>query len=162
VGTAKYSPAGALVGTNWLFYGGDSGPNLACNPVNIVTRINACGALVGSQTNVGQARTLLAGAPVGANGLFYGGSVYGVGSVNIVTRINACGALVGSQTNVGTARMYLTGAPVGSNGSFNGGSSSLVYGTLNNIFTRINACGAQVGCQTNIGSARTAPMGSGT
>ena len=75
---------------------------------NLVTRINACGALVGSQTNVGTARSYLAGATVGANGLFYGGCAGGLS--NLVTRINACGALVGSETSVGTARRYLAGA----------------------------------------------------
>jgi len=80
-----------------LFYGGST---------NTVTRINACGALVGSETNVGTARIGLAGAKVGSNGLFYAGLT----TTNLVTRINACGALVGSETNVGTARYALAGA----------------------------------------------------
>jgi len=40
---------------------------------NIVTRINACGASVGSQTNVGTARSNQAGALVGSNALIYKG-----------------------------------------------------------------------------------------
>ena len=54
-----------------LFYGGYSS-----SLTNLVTRINACGALVGSQTNVGTARSGLAGVAVGSNGLFYGGNYY--------------------------------------------------------------------------------------
>jgi len=88
-----------------LFYGG--APTGAAT--NLVTRINACGALVGSQTNIGTARQWLGGAAVGSNGLFYGGSNLGT-NYNLATRINACGALVGSQTNVGTARTEPAGA----------------------------------------------------
>jgi len=40
---------------------------------NIVTRINACGASVGSQTNVGTARYYFSGTAVGSNALFYKG-----------------------------------------------------------------------------------------
>ena len=101
-------PSGAIImptnfygkGNAATFYGGGSS--------NLVTRINACGALVGSETNVGTARGWFAGATVGSNGLFYGGCASGVS--NLVTRINACGALVGSQTSVGTARDNLAGA----------------------------------------------------
>ena len=88
-----------------VFYGG-----CASGLSNLVTRINACGALVGSQTNVGTARSQLAGAPVGSNGVFYGGVLARCTASNLVTRINACGALVGSETNVGTARNALAGA----------------------------------------------------
>ena len=99
--TNFYGKSNAVV--QGTFYGGVA----ACFS-SLVTRINACGALVGSQTSVGTARYCLAGAKVGANGLFYGGCAGS--SSNLVTRINACGALVGSQTNVGTARYYLAGA----------------------------------------------------
>jgi len=133
-----------------LFYAG-----CAFAASNLVTRINACGALVGSETNVGTARRYLAGAAVGANGLFYAGCVASVS--NLVTRINACGALVGSETNAGTARQYLAGAAVGANGLFYAG----VTCSFSNLVTRINACGALVGSQTNVGTARYALAGAG-
>jgi len=125
---------------------------------NIVTRINACGAIVGSETNVGSTRFSLGGATVGSNGLFYGGAQFGVGQ-NIVTRINACGAIVGSETNVGTARQNLAGALVGSNGLFYAGQNASAV--VVNTATRINACGALVGSETTVGTARTYPAGAG-
>jgi hypothetical protein len=137
-----------------LFYGGGSLSGSGCTPyVNIVTRINACGALVGSQTNVSTIKTLMAGAKVGANGLFYGGVPTCGCLANAVRRINACGALVGSQTNAGTGRYTFAGASVGANGLFYAGATAL------NIVTRINACGALVGSQTNVGTARRALAG---
>ena len=48
--------SGVPVGGNGLFYGGDAGA--------IVTRINASGALVGTETSAGTARQNLAGATV--------------------------------------------------------------------------------------------------
>jgi len=117
VGTARCSLGGAAVGSNGLFYGGFSGDAINRTCSNIVTRINACGALVGSETNLGTARSNQAGALVGSNGLFYSASYCN----NTVTRINACGALVGSETYVGTSRGSLAGAAVGSNGLFYGG-----------------------------------------
>ena len=100
--TNFYGKSNAVV--QGTFYGGNNNSNS-----NLVTRINACGAIVGCQTNVGTKRSCLAGATVVANGLFYGGCI-AAGFSNLVTRINACGALVGSQTNVGTARGFLAGA----------------------------------------------------
>ena len=129
-----------------FFYGGEP---VICYS-NLVTRINTCGALVGSETNVGTARKSLAGAFVGSNGWFFGGCS---GCCrNLVTRINACGALVGSETNVGTARRCLAGAPVGSNGLFYAGRTAA--SSVSNLVTRINACGALVGSETNVGTAR--------
>jgi hypothetical protein len=100
----RYLLAGATVGSNGLFYAGSRGGN---NMRNLVTRINACGALVGSVTAVGSARMALAGATVGSNGLFYGGlyccGCVCCGQMNTVTRINSCGALVGAETNAGSA-----------------------------------------------------------
>ena len=147
--TNFYGKSNAVV--QGTFYGG-----FTTNYSNLVTRINACGALVGSETNVGTARRIFAGATVGANGLFYGG--YACGASNLVTRINACGALVGSETNVGTAREYLAGATVGANGLFYGGIGCFA----SNLVTRINACGALVGSQTNVGTARYGLAGAGS
>jgi hypothetical protein len=78
---------------------------------NTTTRINSCGALVGSQTTIGTARRWTGGARVGSNGVFYGGyALDGYTVCNTATRINSCGALVGSQTTVGTARGATSGA----------------------------------------------------
>jgi len=157
-GTGRCSLGGAAVGVNGLFYGGIGRVSVSSILYNIATRINACGALVGSETTAGTVRCSLGGAAVGSNGLFYGGTYC---SSNLVTRINACGALVGSETNVGTGRSALAGAAVGSNGLFYGGRyqsghSGCVY---TNIATRINACGALVGGETNVGTCRSALAG---
>ena len=87
-----------------VYYGGRSATS-GGTIYNRVTRINASGASVGSETNVGTSRAFVSGAAVGGNGVYYGG-----GPSNRVTRINASGALVGSQTNVGTARREFGGA----------------------------------------------------
>jgi hypothetical protein len=134
-----------------LFYGGFNG--------NIVTRINSSGTLIGSETNVGTARSGLSGASAGNNGLFYGGSIFqlkdGYLYYNIVNRINSSGASVGSETNVGTARAALSGATVGGNGLFYGGDTDVRLNTV----TRINSSGALVGSETNVGTARAALSG---
>ena len=112
IGTARWCHAGAVVGVNALFYGGTSVP--CCNSgLTLVTRINACAALVGSQTNAGSnGRIDIGGALVGVNGLFFGGlqGLFNSAPVNRVTRINACGALVGTETTAGTGRMSVASA----------------------------------------------------
>jgi hypothetical protein len=144
--------AGATVGSNGLFYAGYYSSCCGGGPNNFVTRINACGALVGSQTSAGSVKACLAGATVGSNGLFYGGySFVCFCATNIVTRINACGALVGSETTAGTTKCALAGATVGSNGLFYGGQ--FCYYPINTV-ARINACGALVGSQTSVGTGR--------
>jgi hypothetical protein len=166
IGTARYDLAGASVGFNGLFYGGSNGTTCLWSGIkNLVTRINSCGALVGSETSIGTPRMYLAGALVGSNGLFHGGAICCFHSLCIVTRINACGALVGSQTNTGSyLRHSHAAAKVGSNGLFYGGRFTCFYydgcgypiGYDCNVNTvaRINACGALVGSQTSVGSAR--------
>ena len=164
-------PSGAIImPTN--FYGKSNGPTVglfyggygSSGDTNLVTRINACGALVGSQTNAGTARESLAGAKVGSNGLFYGG--YGsLGNSNLVTRINACGTLVGSETNVGTSRSRLSGALIGTNGVYFGGCTGFSCSS-GRVTTKINACGALVGSEvivpisSEIVYSAAAPVGS--
>jgi len=116
----KDTHGGAGLCTIGLFYAGFDARACGCScgvqPVtNIATRINACGAQVGSQTNIGTARGYLAGAGLACGvGVFYGGlCFYSTTSYNIVTRINKCGAQVGSQTNVGTARPMAGGSGAG-------------------------------------------------
>jgi len=154
VGTIRDSLAGATVGGNGMFYAGSPDPDPNFRNFNTVTRINSSGALVGSQTSIGQRRRSLAGAPVGGNGLFYSGFEERVNQQSLwrdtVTRINSSGALVGSETNVGTARRSLGGAAVAGNGIFFAGTDSNFNFT--DTVTRINSSGALVGSQTNIGS----------
>jgi hypothetical protein len=88
-----------------MYYGGRYGDYTY---YNTVTRINSSGALVGSETAVGTARSYTGGASVGDYGVYYGG--YTGSYSNKVTRINSSGALVGSETAVGTAREYVGGA----------------------------------------------------
>src|SRR5690606_6453925 len=61
-----------------LFYGGYA-------RLDLVTRIDASGVMVGSETTAGSGRYGLAGASVGGIGLFYGG--YIGSNTNRVTRI---------------------------------------------------------------------------
>jgi hypothetical protein len=162
VGTARRKPGGAKVGVNGLFYAGNiSGFDNCTTASATLTRINACGTIVGSETNnVGTARAQLVGAPVGNNGLYYSGktrNVYSSG-LNTVTRINACGALVGSQTSAGTAGHCRAGANVGAVGVFYAGADTSV---ITNRVTRINACGTLVGSETTVGSAVIAIAGAG-
>ena len=161
-GTARQALGGAPVGSNGLFYGGVASTCIFCSGSQTATRINSCGALVGSQTTPGcYCRLMVAGALVGSNGLFYTSDVYGVGATNAVTRINSCGALVGSETNAGTARRWGGGAAVGGNGLFYGGYGPFGY-SLSNTATRINSCGALVGSETTIGTARGSISGAST
>ena len=150
------------------FYGKSTGPTIggyyAGNyytpsvPVflkNIVTRINACGSLVGSETSVGTARYFPGGAIIGTNGVFYGGAGVFLTYYNKITRVNGCGALVGSETTAGTLRGGLAGSKVGSLGVYYGGS----YTGPTNTATRINACGALVGSETLVGTVVDSPAG---
>ena len=62
VGTARVYIAGTGIGTTGVFYGGMSAINKVTTIYNRVTRINASGVLIGSETNVGTVRYGLAGA----------------------------------------------------------------------------------------------------
>jgi len=151
-----------------LFYGGYILSGFTQS--NALTRINACGALVGSETNAGTARCSLAGAPVGSYALYYAGrcSPGATGVTKSVTRFASCGSLVGTSSASGsTARTNVSGAKVGSNGLFYGGFVTCItygYQIVNNSTTRINACGGQVGSCASVGTARSktagAPVGS--
>jgi hypothetical protein len=155
--------AGASAGSYGLFYAGceTTNPNIS---VQSVRRINGCGNQVGSDTQVGQNRSRLAGTKVGTNGLFYGG-VQGYyccacgflccfAWTNTVTRINACGSLVGSETSITPQRGQHGASTVGSNGIFYGGICYNSTFAATNKVIRINACGAQVGSETTAGSNR--------
>ena len=98
--TASSYQAGAPIGGNAVFFGYVTGGGR-------VTRINACGAVVGSQTTITPNRQSAGGAAIGTNGVYYGGCLS-----NTVTRINACGAVVGGATTVGTARSGPAGAGI--------------------------------------------------
>jgi hypothetical protein len=137
----------APVGGNGLFYAGSNG--FFGSLLSRSYRISSAGAKVGSDVNIGTARSeRLGGAPVGGNGLFYGG--FGGpapgGPRNIVTRISSTQTLVGSETNVGTERYAVAGAPVGGNGLFFGGQQ--VGTSALATCTRINSDGALVGSET--------------
>ena len=140
-----------IVTTTGIYYGGETSGGRQ----NTTTRINVCGALLGSVTNVGTVRDLLGGARIGTNGVFYGGNSTGGIALNTVTRINSSGALVGSQTNVGTARAGVGGALIGSNGVYIGGCGGCTVRKT----TIINACGALVGSETTVGTAIVANGG---
>jgi fructose-specific component phosphotransferase system IIB-like protein len=154
VGTARSYLAGAGLGTTGVFYGGLTALNKATTSYNRVTRINASGTLIGSETNVGTVRYGLAGAGLGTTGVFYGGWISNTYS-NSVIRINNSGVLIGSETNVGTARNYLAGAGLGTTGVFYAGNPA------SSIVTRINASGVLIGSETNVGTARAYLAGAG-
>jgi hypothetical protein len=149
-GTGRQSLAGAAANTTTgVYFGGTV--YCCCSQTNYrtATRLNKCGALLGS-TCIGPIYGLYGegGASVGVNAMFFSGCRNG-GS-NQVSRINSSGAIVGSCTNVGSPRYCNTGASVGSVGAFYGG----FYAGIKNTVTRINACAALVGAETSIGTAR--------
>ena len=156
VGTARHLSAGAGLGTTGVFYGGLSALNKVSTIYNRVTRINASGVLIGSETNVGTARVGLAGAGLGTTGVFYGGTTNPT-MYNRVTRINVSGVLIGSETNVGTARYNSAGVGLGTTGVFYAGYTSAAY----NRVTRINNSGVLIGAETNVGTARHGLAGAG-
>ena len=158
--TYTVASAGATVGPNGLFY---SLPYCSCYNKNLVKRINACGALVGSITTIGNSETrFMAGAAVGSYGIFYGGTQYPSNTiVNCSVKINACGAQVGSIYNIGFARSSLGGAKVGIIGLFFGGAySGGAFGSQ--IITRINVCNAQVVSEMGFGTGVRDLGGAGT
>jgi hypothetical protein len=152
------------------FYGKSSGPTVGLfyggftmnMYQNSLTRLNACGALLGLEAQIGGSKTQLAGAPVGTSALYYGG-IDSIGKSVSVTLFNKCGFLVGTGSAASSlARHSLAGAKVGSNGLFYGGVGSYANSVQNTV-TRINACGALGGFCTTVGTARSglagAPVG---
>jgi hypothetical protein len=128
-----------------------------CNtPTNRTTRINQCGASVGSETLIGTARQETMGAAIGALGVFYAGVASGGSVGNIVTRVNNCGTLVGSETNVGSIRYDGAGVSAGPNAMFYSGFG---FTANSRKVTRINACGALVGSETCIAFGRYGTFG---
>jgi hypothetical protein len=103
-GTARYSHGMAKIGSNAVAWGGMTTFGASPTIVTNATRINVCGAIVGSETLVGTATSSHAGQQVGSVGVYYAGyTAVGV-YTNVATRLNACGALVGT-TTVGTNRI---------------------------------------------------------
>lgn len=109
-GTVRGGANGAQIGANAcrngglaVFYGGCSGGN-----GTLATRINACGALVGSAAVAGAtSRTTFSGAAtVSTVGIYYNRVGTSGIAVRRATRINMCGTLVGSEVaNLGTNRV---------------------------------------------------------
>lgn len=145
--------------TTGLFFGG----GIASGYINTMTRINACGAIIGTQTAVGTARAQLAGASASGTAVYFGGIMPGCCCcvvTNIVTRSNISGVIVGSETAIaGQARYQNAGAPVGSNHISYAGAPT----GYDNSVIRINNSGALVGSVTTAGTARgytmPAPVG---
>ena len=126
-GKSSVLTTGVYYGGRPLPWGGQS---------NIITRINACGALIGSQTAL-CAITQNAAAKAGAYALNYGGC--SLAALTRATRINKCGSSVGSTTVVnpcGDGARRAAGAPVLGNAMFFGGITNGWY------VYRINGCGA--------------------
>lgn len=115
----RFNLTAAKVGNNGLFYGGYLyGVYLCqvtyflgtCAPKNIVTRLNACGTLVGETNSIGTARSYSGAASgIGTNGIFQGGALFSGTGVNKITRINACGALNSELTTSYTNAMTVGG-----------------------------------------------------
>jgi hypothetical protein len=180
----RINSSGTLVGsqTNAGTAGciANGGAKIGCNALFLksflecglnATRINKCGALVGSVTtlNVGTSRCSMSQGVGGVNnvGLFYGGYVYipectfcifcpipeSFTVYNTVNRVNACGALIGSATSAGTAKISVSAGPqIGANSVFYGGKNGCCVAI--NTVTRINTCGTLVGSETGVGTAR--------
>lgn len=134
-----------------LFYAGLVNGTLS----NATIRLNVDGAQVGSVTNVGTSRELLAGTGLIGVAVFYGGWVTNVD--NIVTRINSDATLVGAQTFIGTKRFNLAGGDTDNIAVFYAGVSF----SATNVVTRINDTGVLEGNETNIATARLHASGAG-
>jgi hypothetical protein len=166
-----YGKSNSTGPTTGIYYGGQNTCQLA---INRVTRINSCGALIGSTTTAGTARFQNAGAELPCSRtVFYGGSYRTGGyihypTLNTVTRINKCGAIVGSEGTAGRSCGTAThgGVKAGSNGLFYGGFAETLpgcyyFGCATNSVVRINKCGAQVGSTTTAGTKRYYVQGVG-
>lgn len=157
-GTNGAVPASGIIGL-WSFYGTAK----AVNPTvgvyyseSRVTRLDANGALLGTNTSVGTYRYKMGGAKCGANAGFYGGEDTDADGIafylNTFTQITTAGALATTQTTVGLVRGYLAGAQCE--------TASLYYGGTNNTSlrlataTRISTTGALIGSETTVGTSR--------
>jgi hypothetical protein len=133
-----------------IYYGGSTSATVAGSARNEVTRIDKCGALIGSQTNIGTARYQLGGAGMDTNGMYWGGASTGNNYFNTATRIGSNGALVGTETTPTaygyTPSVNAVGARVGTNGLY---LSSVTISPAVHRVTRINSSGALVG-STNV------------
>ncbi len=151
VGTARQGPAGANVGSNALFYAGQS----SNGDSNILSIINSTGNLINVETNIGTARQGTMGAPFSTIlALFYaGGTSVPSANKNTLTFINNIGTLVNTEGTIGTGRKTGAGANVGLNCLFYAGSSAL-NGDQYNIVTIITSSGTLAQAESNIGTAR--------
>lgn len=147
--TNFYGKSFAINPTVGLFFGGYN-PSLAGMGI-LATRINACGALIGSQTNVSTNNTNgEGGAPIGVNGVYYGG----LNTPTRITRINKCGVLVGTANATGSSMINTAGSPVGSIGMYFGGYVYNCCGSLpQGRLSRINACGGLIAQAASVAGA---------
>jgi len=129
--------------TTGLFYAGATG-TAASTYSNYVTRINACGALIGTESTLagtGNGRISVGGARMGNNAGFYAGVQYLTNQKQSI-RINKCGSLVGVVSNIGS---YCNST------AFNGGANACTQATYvqqtttgTTAMTRLNNCGALI------------------
>lgn len=123
-----------------VYYGGDSDIGYSTQ----VTRIDANGALVGTETDLGSFVYYHAAAHIGGNAVFYGGN-NGL-LLDIALRVDINGLQVGLETNVGTAREGLAGATVDIYGIFYGGNDS----SITNILTKLDSNAEMVGSEVTL------------
>jgi hypothetical protein len=128
--------------TTAVFYGGTSTGNVS-NSGNTVTRINASGALIGTETSVGNNVYGSTGGTAGSYAIFVGGLSSGSGTQNWITRINSSGALVGSVGALSTTYWLGNGGRIGSNSNaiYFGGFSA----TVGSLIFKLNSCGSLIG-----------------
>jgi hypothetical protein len=146
VGTARSTLAGANVGTNALFYGGDN----ISGYLNTTTLLSLTAVLVQAETSVGIAITALAGANVGTNALFYGGD-NDSGYSSTATLLSPTTTLVQAEISVGTAKYELAGANVDINALFYGGYCNSGYSS---IATVLSPTAVLIQAEASVGAAR--------
>lgn len=128
-----------------VFFGGTN-PGGGATARNVVTRINACGALVGVETSVGTVRYDHASANNGTNVIYYAGNSAINTGTQTADRINKCGALVGTTTPTAYSSF---GNQVKGNAGSKLGVNTLFHASFSGpLYTRLNRCGALVSSTT--------------
>jgi hypothetical protein len=134
--------------TTGVYYGGNNNPPAYSTITNIVTRINVCGTLIGSETNVATGKACGGNAAIGDNAVYYGGGGSICGRQAI--RINKCGTQVGSTTTPGSSPSTAQGKTASFSTTGIYWTNSGICSTYNKMVS-LNACGNLVGCSSPSG-----------
>lgn len=167
IGTARSSPVGGGYGQVGMFYGGGVSTGLT----NLITKTNAYGGLLATETNSGvlMATQLSSAVIVGtmlvfgiqSNAALYGGNGNDYSAGNLLQIFNFDGTSVSGPTTTAQGRISSGGVAFDGLGAssiamFYGGTTSQTGTTRNfsNYISRFNPSGALVGAETTLGTPR--------